>query len=70
LRVRPPSADVEADALGERRLFSGAPAEIAADMRALRELGVAAVDFSFAGPTIDATIDNMKRFRGEVVALL
>jgi probable F420-dependent oxidoreductase len=55
---------------GERRLFSGAPAEIAADLRALRELGVAAVDFSFAGPTIDATIDNMKRFRGEVVALL
>lgn len=55
---------------GERRLFSGAPTEIAADLQALRELGVAAVDFSFGSPTIDATIENMRRFRDEVVALL
>ncbi|MGE5202503.1 MAG: LLM class F420-dependent oxidoreductase [Acidobacteriota bacterium] len=55
---------------GDRRLFSGTAAEIAADLRTFRELGVAAIDFPFTGPTIDATIDNMKRFRGEVVALL
>jgi len=55
---------------GDRRLFSGSPAEIAADLRALRELGVAAVDFGFGAATADATLDNMKRFRAEVTARL
>ena len=55
---------------GERRLFSGSPAEIAADLRALRELGVAAIDFGFGAPTVEATLDNMKRFREQVTAHL
>jgi probable F420-dependent oxidoreductase len=55
---------------GERRLFSGTSADIAGDLRTFRELGVAAIDFAFAGPTIDVTIANMKRFRDEVVALI
>ena len=55
---------------GERRLFSGTPAEIAGDLGALRELGVAAVDFAFGAQTIDATLDNMARFRDEVLAKL
>jgi probable F420-dependent oxidoreductase len=55
---------------GERRLFSGTSADIAADLRTFRELGVTAIDFAFAGPTIDVTIANMKRFRDEVVALI
>jgi probable F420-dependent oxidoreductase len=54
---------------GERRLFSGAPAELAGDLRAFRELGVTAVDFSFVAKTVDETIAGMKRFREEVVAL-
>jgi probable F420-dependent oxidoreductase len=53
---------------GERRLFSGTPTDIAGDLQAFRELGVAAVDFAFGGPTLDVTIENMKRFRDEVVA--
>jgi probable F420-dependent oxidoreductase len=55
---------------GERRLFSGTSADIAEDLRTFRELGVAAIDFAFGGPTIDVTIANMKRFRDEVVALI
>jgi len=55
---------------GDRRLFSGATAEIAADLRALRELGIAAVDFEFAAATVEGTLDNMKRFRDEVTARL
>jgi probable F420-dependent oxidoreductase len=53
---------------GERRLFSGSAAEIAGDLRALRDLGVAAVDFGLGADTIDASLDRMKRFRDEVVA--
>ncbi len=39
-----------------------------ADLRALRDLGVIAVDFSFGGDTADAVIDNMRRFREDVLA--
>ena len=53
---------------GERRLGSGDNAAIAADLRALRDLGVIAVDFSFDGDTADAVIDNMRRFREDVLA--
>ena len=53
---------------GERRLGSGDNAAIASDLRALRDLGVIAVDFSFGGDTADAVIDNMRRFREDVLA--
>jgi probable F420-dependent oxidoreductase len=53
---------------GERRLFSGAPTDIANDLRAFREFGVTAVDFSFVEQSVDSTIDNMKRFWDDVVA--
>ena len=55
---------------GERRLFSGRPAEIAGDLRAFRDLGVTAVDMSFVGDTVDRTLADMKRFREEVAARL
>ncbi len=55
---------------GERRLFSGAAAEIADDLRALRDLGVGAVDFSLVRATVDLTVAAMKQFRDEVLALL
>ncbi|HYC14784.1 MAG TPA: LLM class F420-dependent oxidoreductase [Stellaceae bacterium] len=55
---------------GDRRLFSGSPADIAEDLRTLRELGVGAIDFGFSAATVDATLDNMKRFRQEVTVLL
>jgi probable F420-dependent oxidoreductase len=48
---------------GERRLFSGTVPEIVADLRALRDLGVTAIDVEVEGPDEAATIDNMRRFR-------
>jgi alkanesulfonate monooxygenase SsuD/methylene tetrahydromethanopterin reductase-like flavin-dependent oxidoreductase (luciferase family) len=57
------SAPAKADN-GERFLFSGSNAEIIEDLRAMRELGVKAIDFNFAVLTVDA----MRRFHEEVVA--
>ena len=53
---------------GERHLFSGSAAEIAADLRAMRELGVEAVDFSFPADTADAVLASMRKFHNEVAA--
>jgi hypothetical protein len=53
---------------GERRLFSGSAAAIVADIRALAEVGVSAIDLSFAGATAAAMLEEMKRFAGEVMA--
>jgi probable F420-dependent oxidoreductase len=53
---------------GERRLFSGTPSEIVADLRALRDLGVSHVDFSFGGTTADEMLGAMKRFRDEIIS--
>ena len=52
---------------GDRRLGSGDDAAIAADLRALRDLGVIAIDFNFDGATADAVIANMRRFREAVL---
>ena len=52
---------------GDRRLGSGDNAAIAADLRALRDLGVIAVDFSFGGDTADSVITNMRRCREDVL---
>jgi probable F420-dependent oxidoreductase len=53
---------------GDRRLGSGNNAAIASDLKALRELGVIAVDFNFGGDTADAVLANMRRFREDVLA--
>ena len=53
---------------GDRRLGSGDNAAIAGDLRALRDLGVLAVDFNFGGDTADAVLANMRRFREDVLA--
>jgi probable F420-dependent oxidoreductase len=53
---------------GEKSLFSGTPSEIAADLRALRDLGAAAVDLNFSGATADEVIAALQRFRAEVLA--
>src|SRR5262249_26301626 len=58
--VAPNAAD------GERRLFAGSSADIANDLRALRDLGVSQVDFGLLGPTLDACFLNMRRFTDEV----
>ena len=55
---------------GERRLFSGTPADIAADIKALRDMGVGAIDFSFAGSTVEEMLAGMRDFREGVMARL
>jgi probable F420-dependent oxidoreductase len=52
---------------GERRLFSGSEADLIADLRALRDMGVTAIDIDFGRPTADAVIAEMKRFRKAVI---
>ncbi len=53
---------------GDRRLGSGDNSAIAADLRALRDMGVLAVDFSFGGDTAEAVLAEMRRFREDVLA--
>jgi len=53
---------------GERRLFSGDDAAIIGDVRALRELGVGAIDFDFERPDPDAVIAEMRAFKERVLA--
>jgi probable F420-dependent oxidoreductase len=53
---------------GNRRLFSGAPEQIAGDLRDLAALGVSAVDFNFAGTTVADTLAEMQRFCEQVRA--
>lgn len=53
---------------GERRLFSGSEADLIGDFRALRDLGVTALDIDFGGrPDADSTLAEMRRFRSAVI---
>src|SRR5579864_5868178 len=53
---------------GERRLFSGSDAAIIDDIKALRDLGVTAIDFDFERPEEAAVIAEMRGFRERVLA--
>ena len=53
---------------GERRLFSGTTGDIIADLRALRDLGVAAVDIDFERTDPDDSMAEMRRFRERVIS--
>ncbi|HUZ73469.1 MAG TPA: TIGR03619 family F420-dependent LLM class oxidoreductase [Stellaceae bacterium] len=53
---------------GQRRLFSGSDDELIGDIRALRDLGVTAIDFDFERPEEDAVIAEMRGFRERVLA--
>jgi probable F420-dependent oxidoreductase len=55
---------------GEAALFTGGDADWVADIRALADLGVSAVDVRLSDQTLDATIDNMRRFRDGVLSRL
>jgi probable F420-dependent oxidoreductase len=52
---------------GERRLFSGSEADTIADLRALRGIGVTALDIDFGRPDGAAVIAEMRRFRAAVI---
>lgn len=53
---------------GERRLFSGSDADMAGDFRALRDLGVSAIDIDFERPQAEASLAEMRRFKETVLA--
>ena len=53
---------------GDRRLFSGGNDQLVGDLRAFKDLGVVAVDFSFDGANAAEVIANMRRFREDVLA--
>jgi probable F420-dependent oxidoreductase len=52
---------------GERRLFSGSDADIVGDFRALRDLGVTAIDIDFTRPDAASVLAEMRRFRTAVI---
>lgn len=52
---------------GERRLFSGSEADLIGDFRALKAMGVTAIDIDFGRPTADEVIAEMGRFRKAVI---
>jgi probable F420-dependent oxidoreductase len=55
---------------GERRLFSGGDADIVGDLKALRDLGVGALDVDVERKGADATLAEMRRFQDQVVSRL
>ncbi len=55
---------------GERRLFSGANSDIIADLQALRDLGVNAVDIDFERSNPEESVAEMRRFKEEVISRL
>jgi alkanesulfonate monooxygenase SsuD/methylene tetrahydromethanopterin reductase-like flavin-dependent oxidoreductase (luciferase family) len=55
---------------GERRLFAGSPALMAADIKAMRAMGVGSLDFGFGGSTAEEVLASMQKFRAEVLPLV
>jgi probable F420-dependent oxidoreductase len=55
---------------GQRKLFTGSWDDFVGDVRALAEAGVTSFDFGLLGANLQATIDNMQRFRDEVIEKL
>jgi len=53
---------------GENEMFTGGAAEYVADIKALQDLGIDAIDVRLTVATLDDTIGNMRRFRDEVLA--
>ncbi len=55
---------------GERRLFSGSDAEIVADVRAMREIGVSGVDFDIDRPEAEGAVGELRRLKEVVIERL
>jgi len=63
-----PEAQPKGTVDGQRKLFTGSAVDFAGDVKALQDVGVSAFDFGLFGPSLQATLDNMKRFSDDVVA--
>jgi alkanesulfonate monooxygenase SsuD/methylene tetrahydromethanopterin reductase-like flavin-dependent oxidoreductase (luciferase family) len=55
---------------GERRLFSGSTSDIIADLLALRDMGVSAIDIDFERADPEDSIVEMRRFNERVISRL
>jgi len=55
---------------GEAEMFTGGDADWVGDIKALQELGVAAVDVRLFRRQLDDTLDTMRRFRDGVLGKL
>ena len=62
-----PSARPRRTIEGEGEMFTGGTVDYLADLKALAELGVDAVDVRLTAATLGATLDNMQRFHDEVL---
>ena len=51
---------------GERRILTGSPTQIAADIDALEDLGVNHLMLGFQGSTLDETFEQLARFTGDI----
>ncbi len=61
-QAAPPASD------GNRKLFTGSIACVLEDIAALRQAGVMALDFDFEGRDTELAMDEMKKFRDQVLA--
>jgi probable F420-dependent oxidoreductase len=52
---------------GNRRLFTNGIDNVVADIKALRAIGVTAIDFDFEGREAEQSMADMRRFRAEVM---
>lgn len=55
---------------GNRRLFSGTDQDVLGDLRALRDLGVQAIDIDFERPSAEELLAEMARFKQEILSRL
>ncbi len=60
--------ETEADD-GSRRLFMGAPEEIASDVAFFRELGVEVLNFNFLSPSLSETLEKMEMYAKDILDL-
>jgi hypothetical protein len=63
-----PEAQPKGTVDGERKLFTGGAADWIGDIKALRDVGVTSFDFGLFGATLGATVDNIRKFRDDVIA--
>lgn len=65
----PPMGTDDPASDGNRRLMSGSAEQMAADVKALRELGLTTLNLSFERPTLEGTMDCMEAFMRDVAPL-
>jgi probable F420-dependent oxidoreductase len=63
-----PEAQPKGTVDGQRKLFTGGHADFIGDIKALQDVGVTSFDVGLFGSSLDATINNMRAFRDNVVA--